>query len=81
MTIRWNPDTCFCILDVTNGVLTNVVQKCELHKGVDDRILLATVQNMNKFWNSKTPRDPTREQVNQSLKDKRKEKESTRRKS
>jgi len=79
MAIRWNPDTCFCILDIDNGILVNVVQKCELHKAVNDRDIVSTVQTMNRTWNQKIPANPTKEQVEKNTKAKYDEKETTRR--
>jgi len=79
MTIRWNPDTCFCILDIDNGILVKVVQKCDLHKSVNDRDMVSTVETMNRFWNAKIPAKPTREQVEENTKAKEAEKQKTRR--
>ena len=79
MAVRWNPDTCFCILDIDNGVLTKVVQKCELHKNVIDRSLVSEVESMNRFWNQKIPAKPTKEQVEKNTKAKYDEKQTTRR--
>jgi len=80
--IRWIPDTCFCVFIVENdlSVLLKVEQKCELHKDLDDSIILNIVHKFNQAYDIALGDNPTKEEIltNQALKDK--EKLTTRRK-
>ncbi len=46
MTIEWSPDSCECILEVSDdiGTLEDWVQKCHIHKGFANPDLLAEVK-------------------------------------
>lgn len=80
MTLFWGSDTCFCSFFVSNDFSTieKIIQRCELHKDTVESILLKSVQELNKFYNNKLS-NPTKEQIEDSIKEKFDEKMKTRR--
>lgn len=78
MTIRWTPDTCFCLVDIdVNYNLENIIERCEKHKNTPEQNFMLIVGNHCR--NFQLPANPTAQQAIQNGLDKRAEKESTRR--
>jgi len=52
--VFWNPDTCHCRIEIdSNYNFIDWVQKCELHKNLNNQVLIVEVMKHNKSFNYK----------------------------
>jgi hypothetical protein len=61
LTIRYTPDTCDCIIDLSHDTITieEWVQKCQMHKDFDGKKLKDKVFDHNKSIGVVTSDNPT----------------------
>lgn len=78
MTLRWTPDTCYCILDyeIVNGEAKFVgwVQKCHGHKDLDGQALFDECANNCKKYALSKADQKIRKKVLDNIKEKRDDK-------
>jgi len=65
MVIRWDNDTCECVIVYNNRInWVETIEKCRLHNSLDGQNLLDTVIAQNQRFNLAHGRNPTEAELN-----------------